>query len=186
WVPIEVSLLRTHVSDMDRLPGSRRAGQRAIRDGTVRSAPLLRCECRWHRAVDGNATEEISLTEPQSAVAGFAQPRPIREDGLEYGVEVGWGTADDTEDLGASCLALKRLAQLAGGGLQLAGGRRLLRDRLVELAGQQCICLLEAGNGSDGIASFRGRGTARRLSRAAPLRLGAARSTSCHPIPLTG
>ena len=81
--------------------------------GTERSGPALRCVCRWQRTVKRNGTEGISFAEPQRPVAGLAKPRRIRENSLEYGLEVPWRTADNAEDLEARLLPLQRFAQLA-------------------------------------------------------------------------
>src|SRR6266699_2059603 len=93
---------------------------------------------------------------------GFAKPRRVREDGLEYRLQVTWRTAD-AEDLGGCGLPLQRFAQLARG--------------LAQLAGKQCDLLFIAGR-----ENWRRRATARQLYRSASLRLRAARSSSCHPI----
>src|SRR5262249_14803962 len=64
--------------------------------------------------------EGISFAEPQSAVAGLTEPRRVREDGLEYGLQIAWRCADDAEDLGGRCLLLQRFAQLAAARLEFA------------------------------------------------------------------
>src|SRR5262249_22742190 len=42
------------------------------------------------------------------------------EDGLEHGLQVTWGTADDAENLGGRRLPLQRFAQLAAARLEFA------------------------------------------------------------------
>src|SRR5262249_30520274 len=122
--------------------------------------------------------EGVAFAEPKSAVAGLTEPRRVREDGFKYGLEVSWRTADDAENFGACRFSVERFAQLAGGRDLPLRSRLLLRHRFVELAGEQRDLLFVAGLGN-----LRGRGATRRLSRAAPLRFRAARSSSCHPIP---
>src|SRR5262249_48894996 len=159
WVAVQIELLHTQVSDLDRLPGHGGTGNDESRGRTEHSSGPPRCRvCRWHRAVDRSQADRVSFAEKQIAVVSLAKARRVRENGLEHGLQVTWRAADDAEDLGGRRLALQRFAQLAGGGLQLAGGRRLLLQcptklagggrllshRLVELAGQQRDLLLVA------------------------------------------
>jgi len=87
--------------------------------------------------------------------------------GQRHGVEIGWRTADDAEDLRGRRLPLQRFAQLAG-------GRLFPLQRFAQLSGELCDRLFIARRGS-----CRARAAAGMLSRA-PLRLGAGRSTSGH------
>src|SRR5262249_23154513 len=50
----------------------------------------------------------------QSAIGGLAEPRRIRENGLEYPLKIAWRAADDAQNLGSCLLPLQRLPQLAG------------------------------------------------------------------------
>src|SRR5262245_16534123 len=72
----------------------------------------LRSVCRWHGTVDRYQSKRISFAKKQIAVAGLAEPRRIREDGLEHGLQVSWRTADDAKNLGGRRLPLQGFAQL--------------------------------------------------------------------------
>src|SRR5262249_17268011 len=67
-----------------------------------------------------HGADGISFAEPQSPVAGLAEPRRVRQDGLERPVEIAWRTADDAEDFGGRRLPLQRLAQFAAARLEFA------------------------------------------------------------------
>src|SRR5215813_2939794 len=98
-------------------------------------------------------------------MSGLAKPRRVREDGLEYGLEVSWRTADDAKDLRARCLLLQRLVQLAG---------------------EQRILFFEIGNRSPGLASCPSRVPAQPLYPSARLGLPAGWSTGRHLNPPNG
>src|SRR5262249_19614000 len=106
---------------VDRLPGPDGASH-GVSSAYVKhsSAPLLRRECRWHRTVKRRAADGVSFAEPESAVAGFAEPRRVGEDGLEHAIEITWRTANDAEDLGSCCLLLQRFAQFAAARLEFS------------------------------------------------------------------
>src|SRR5262249_11537116 len=97
WDTVEGSLLLAHVSELDRLPGPRRSGKRAIWMGTERPAPALRFVCCWPCTVKRSGTKGVSFAQPQRPVTGLAEPRRVREDRLEHGLEISWRTADDAE-----------------------------------------------------------------------------------------
>src|SRR6266536_4001562 len=107
-VAVVVGLLRTQVSDVDWLPGLGGAGHGACRERPDHTSAPLRSECRRHRTVERNGAEGLSFAEPKSAVAGLAEPRRIREDGLKYGPKFAWRTADDAQHLGSRGLLLQR------------------------------------------------------------------------------
>ena len=86
-IAVKVGLLCTQVSDVDRLPGAGRAGDYGSRIGKAQSrAPQFRRIRVWHRTVERNGAEGLSFADPESAVTGLAEPRRVREDGLEYGL----------------------------------------------------------------------------------------------------
>ena len=160
--------LCTQVSDVDRLPRAGSAGGCGSRIGTGHSrAPQLRRVCVRHGTMERNRPDGVSFTEPKCAVAGLAEPRRVREDGLEHGLEVAWRTADDAKDLGGRRLPLQRLIQLAG--------------ILAQLAGEQLDFLLVTGLGS-----WRSRVAARRLYRSASLRLPGGWFDQLSPNPPNG
>ncbi len=161
--------LCTQVSDVDRLPRAGSAGGCGSRIGTGHSrAPQLRRVCVRHGTMERNRPDGVSFTEPKCAVAGLAEPRRVREDGLEHGLEVAWRTADDAKDLGGRRLPLQRLIQLAG--------------ILAQLAGEQLDFLFVSLVWGAGVVALRRGGFI------VPRRFVflAAGSTSCHPILLTG
>ncbi len=160
--------LCTQVSDVDRLPRAGSAGGCGSRIGTGHSrAPQLRRVCVRHGTMERNRPDGVSFTEPKCAVAGLAEPRRVREDGLEHGLEVAWRTADDAKDLGGRRLPLQRLIQLAG--------------ILAQLAGEQLDFLFVTGLGS-----WRSRVAARRLYRSASLRLPGGWFDQLSPNPPNG
>src|SRR5262249_32848709 len=55
----------------------------------------------------------VSFTEPQRAVAGFAQPRGIREQGSKDGFQLTGRARNDAQDLGGRGLLLQSLGKLA-------------------------------------------------------------------------
>src|SRR5262249_25239841 len=136
--------------------------------------------CR-RRAVACGDAKPVSFTEPQSGMSGLAEPRRVRENGLEHPLKIAWRTADDAENLRGRRLPLQRFAQLAGDHCLPLRSRLLPGQRFVELAGQQCDLFFVTGR-----ASCRNRLASRRLHGLASLRLRTVFSTSCHPIPLTG
>ena len=64
--------------------------------------------------MERNGPDGVSLAEPKGAVAGLAEARRVREDGLEHGNRGPWLTADDAKDLRGRRLPLQRFAQLPG------------------------------------------------------------------------
>src|SRR5450631_3639531 len=80
------------------------------------------------------------LRKPYRSTAVRDQARAAAGDGLEYGLYVGWRTADDAQDFRGRSLLLQRLGQLACALLDLllqAGiGLLQMRRHLVELPRQ--------------------------------------------------
>jgi hypothetical protein len=64
------------------------------------------------RAVERRGPVAVSFTEPQRAVAGFAQPRGIREQGSKDGFQLARRTRNDAQHLGRSRLLFQRLSSL--------------------------------------------------------------------------
>ena len=59
WVAVEVEMLRTEISDVDRLPvltAARAMASPGPRRNTA-PAPPLRRVCRWQRTVEGNEAD---------------------------------------------------------------------------------------------------------------------------------
>ena len=62
--------------------------------------------------VQGAAAELVAFPKPHDAIVGFCQPRPVGQHGLEYGLKLARGAADDAQHLRSRSLLLQRFAQL--------------------------------------------------------------------------
>jgi hypothetical protein len=147
--------------------GSRRGFSRRRRSGqsTTKSVPGVgprrhapkKLAVGWHRILQGNGVKDIAVVSVQNPKINLAKVRRIREQHLEHALKIARRAADDAQHLGS---------------------RRLLLQRLAQLAGEPCDFLFVTSLGS-----LRSRVAARQLYRSAPLRLLPSCSTSCHPIP---
>jgi len=78
--------------------------------------------------VERNLAEAVSDIEIQQAELRVAQPRGVRQHGLEYRFKLAGRARDDTEDLRGRGLLLQRLAQLVEQPGVLDGDDRLARE----------------------------------------------------------
>src|SRR6266568_2824502 len=85
-------------------------------------------EIRGRCIVKRNSAKCVCAIEVQRAELGFAQPRCIRQDGLEHRLQVTGQTGDDVQHLRGRRLLLQRLGKLAPESRiflsQVAGGLR--------------------------------------------------------------
>ena len=95
-------------------------------------------------AVQRRAAKAVSFAQPHDAVAGLAEPRRIRQHGLEHRLQLAGRAGDDAEHLRGRGLLLQRLGQLARARLHLVEQPHVLdRDhRLVGEGGDQLDLLL--------------------------------------------
>src|SRR5947208_1675296 len=114
-VALDIALLRHQVDNVDNAPGCRAAGEwvtRIVIDDKDRvPTPSLGVGAR--RVLLGNDTKRFFLIEKQIGELRLAQPRRVREYGLEHMLQLAGRTADDTQHLGGRRLLLQRLGQIA-------------------------------------------------------------------------
>ena len=72
-------------------------------------------ECSGRKVVLGNEMDELAVESNERAEHPVAQLRGAPDDRVEDWLHVGWGTADDTQDLAGCRLPLKRLGHLRVG-----------------------------------------------------------------------
>src|SRR5262245_12663267 len=99
---------RPKVVDVHDLLGPEHLSMAAPRRGT--ECPCLGV-CR-RNIVERNLLEAVSVIEIQQAELRVAQPRGVRQHGLEYRFKLAGRARDDTEDLRGRGLLLQQLAQL--------------------------------------------------------------------------
>src|SRR5262249_55372379 len=128
----------------------------APRRGTECLDPPCLGVCR-RNIVERNLAEAVSDIEIQQAELRVAQPRGVRQHGLEYRFKLAGRARDDTEDLRGRGLLLQRLAQLVEQPRVLdcddglLGEARYQRDLLV---GERAHLLTVEIDGSDQLISF--------------------------------
>src|SRR5262245_45879617 len=72
---------------------------------------LNRGKCRRY-VVNRSVTKESSVTQVECAELGTAEPSCVRQDGLEYGLQLAGRTRDNAQDLRGGGLLLQRFTQL--------------------------------------------------------------------------
>ena len=96
----------------------------------------------------GNGAKRLFVVKEQIAEVSVADPRGVLQHGLEHRLQLARRTADDLQHLGGRRLLLQRLAQLARARLHLVEQPRVL-DRDHRLVGE----------GRDQLDLFLGEGT---------------------------
>src|SRR5262249_47611653 len=110
-VAVEIGSACTKVGYLDRPPGLRGADEADLRVGMIYSArsQLLQVGLgQW--AVERRGPVALSLAHSQRAVAGFAQPRGVREHGSKDRFQLAARTRDDAQHFRCCRLLLQRLA----------------------------------------------------------------------------
>src|SRR5262249_39268235 len=109
-----VDRLGLDVGKLSRLLGRDQPSQRGPRYGTQQEAPSLlegRRIRRW-RIMLGEKAEGLSFAEIERAKFGLAEPRRVRQYGLEDRLQVAGRARNDAQDLRCRRLLLKRLGEL--------------------------------------------------------------------------
>src|SRR5262249_61032420 len=110
-IALHVGLFRRDIVDEDHLLCSDQAAKGCPRTGTDQSTSTV-FRKRWRCVVQRGSMKRISVAEIQRAELGLAEPRRVRQDGLEHRLQVTGRTGDGVQYLRSRRLLLQRLTYL--------------------------------------------------------------------------
>ena len=112
WIALDISPFQRYVGDLDHLLRLCRTPYTCV--GGWMHDPRPRLLISGWRVVHRSGAEAVALAEVKRTELGLADAGCVLEHGLEHGLQLARGTADDFQHIGGRGLLLQRFAQIVG------------------------------------------------------------------------
>ncbi len=133
WIALDISPFQRYVGDLDHLLRLCRTPYTCV--GGWMHDPRPRLLISGWRVVHRSGAEAVALAEVKRTELGLADAGCVLEHGLEHGLQLARGTADDFQHIGGRGLLLQRFTQIVGAFAQFLEQPRVL-DRDHHLFGE--------------------------------------------------